>query len=95
MKQYSFSAFAPMLTDRGKGDEIYKAIKALHPEQERIEIDLSDMESMATFCARQIFGRLYVELGADCFGKNIILKNMTEDVEYIIKWGIQCELDAQ
>ena len=83
-----------MLTDKSKGEEIFEQIKRLNPMEEVVEIDLEGIVSMATFCARQIFGRLYVELGPEKFGRNVILKNMNEDVEYIIKWGIQCELDA-
>lgn len=94
MNQFSFNEFRPMLTDKMKGEEIYEQIMRLNPHDEIVEIDLDGIVSMATYCARQIFGRLYVELGADVFSRNIVLKNMSDDVEYIIKWGIQCELDA-
>lgn len=95
MTVFSFQQYQPMLTDKVKGEEVYQAIKNLHPESEQIVVDMENMVSMATYCARQIFGRLYVELGASTFQQNIVLKNVSEDIEYIIKWGIQRELDAQ
>ena len=43
---------------------------------------------MTTFCAKQIFGRLYVELGREEYLKRVHLINLSEDVNFIIRIGI-------
>ena len=86
------SNLGPIISDRGTGDNIYKMIIEKDPKDNKIEINLSGIVSMATYSAKQIFGRLYVELGADIFYKNIILKNVSDDVLFLVKLGIKYAL---
>ena len=44
---------------------------------------------MATFCAKQIFGKLYVDLGSENFFERIEILNASDDLKSIIKIGIQ------
>lgn len=44
---------------------------------------------MATFCAKQIFGKLYIDLTPSVFYNNIKIIRATEDVKLIIRLGIQ------
>ena len=44
---------------------------------------------MATYCAKQIFGTLYVELTPPIFSKQIVLANVSEDVKAAILLGIR------
>lgn len=50
---------------------------------------------MATYCAKQIFGRLYVELGQNIFSKNIIIKNASDNVRLIIQLGIRFAIESE
>lgn len=89
MNTLSLEEFAPIISDRKTGDRIYNLIRDLHPESHVINVDLIDIKSMAIFCAKQIFGKLYLELTPPVFYNNIKLSNATEDVQLIIKLGIQ------
>jgi hypothetical protein len=44
---------------------------------------------MATFCAKQVFGNLYLELGPSDFFEKIRISNANDDIRTIIKIGIQ------
>lgn len=48
---------------------------------------------MATFNAKQIFGRLYLELGSSDFFERINLKGTSENIKLIIRMGIQSALE--
>ena len=89
MKQISLQQYSPIISDKDKGEIIYKEIYGLNPMEEKVEIDMTGIMSMTTFCAKQIFGQLYKMLGSSLFEKNIILKNVSQDVLLIIKMGIR------
>lgn len=89
MKQISLQQYCPIISDKKKGEIIYKNIYGLNPMEEKVEIDMTGIISMTTFCAKQIFGQLYKMLGSSLFEKNIILKNVSQDVLLIIKMGIR------
>lgn len=89
MKKIDLSQYGPVISDKEVGNSIYKLIKDSIRQGESIEIDLSSIKSMATFCAKQIFGNLYVELGASDFFDKILLKNASTDIRVIIKIGIE------
>ncbi len=44
---------------------------------------------MTTLVAKRIFGIFYKELGSSLFNNNIILKSVSDDLEFIIKLGIK------
>ena len=54
---------------------------------------MAKTKTMATYCAKQIFGRLYLELGAEAFFDKIILTNTSNEMKLIIKIGIQNALE--
>lgn len=89
MKQISLEQYSPIISDKEKGEIIYNDIYRLNPLKEEVEIDMTGIMSMTTFCAKQIFGQLYKNLGSSLFEKNIILKNVSPDVLLIIKMGIR------
>ena len=89
MKQLSLSKYAPIISDKDLGNEIYNQLNNYLSGGKKVELDLAEIKSMATFCAKQIFGRLYVELGPQDFFDRLILKNANNDIKTIIKIGIQ------
>ena len=89
MKQISLQQYSPIISDKDKGEIIYKDIYGLNPMEEKVEIDMTGIMSMTTFCAKQIFGQLYKMRGPSRLERNIILKNVSPDVLLIIKMGIR------
>ena len=89
MKSISLQKYSPIISDKEKGNIIINDIFELNPQDEQLEIDMTGILSMTTFCAKQIFGKLYKKLGSSLFEKNIILKNVSSDVLLIIKMGIK------
>ena len=83
------SSYGHIISDRKTGDSILQMIMNSNPKENKIEINLEGIVSMATYSAKQIFGRLYIDLGADVFYKNIILKNISDDVLFLVKLGIK------
>ena len=88
MKKIDLNSYGPIISDRETGKEIYDLIKSKLGDQ-TVLVDLSNIKSMATFCAKQIFGKLYLELGAEKFFDQIEIKNASDDIKTIIKIGIQ------
>ncbi len=93
MKQISLNKYGPIISDKELGEEIYKLISGELLKSEKVEIDLLEIKSMATFCAKQIFGNLYLSLGSSNFFDRVYLKNASNDLKMIIKIGIQNALD--
>ncbi len=48
---------------------------------------------MATFCAKQIFGRLYIVYGPSKFFEYLIIKNASDDLKTIIRIGIESAIE--
>lgn len=88
-KTLDLNRYAPIISEKIQGDDMYSLIKSLKPETNKIVIDFSSIKAMTTFCAKQIFGKLYLELTANVFYENIILKNVSEDVKFSISFGIK------
>lgn len=89
MATIEFVKFGPIISDKIIGDEIYALINKSLQNHQQITLDLSGIISMATFCAKQIFGKLYLLLTPEVFFERIILTNVSADVKLIIKIGIQ------
>lgn len=94
MKQISLGAFGPVISDKEVGHKIYQMIKK-EVSSDQVELDLMGIQSMATFCAKQVFGNLYLELGSAAFFEKIQIKNANDDVKSIIKIGIQHALSNE
>lgn len=88
-KTIDLHQYSPIISDKKVGEEIFNKIWNLDPKTNQVEIDMNGIMSMTTYCAKQIFGRLYKDLGPSLFESNVILKNATGDVILIIKMGIR------
>jgi hypothetical protein len=87
--------FGPIISDKSIGNEISKLIEKSLKSDNPIEIDFKNVISMATFCAKQIFGKLYIEKGAEFFFENIKMSNVSDDLKIIIKMGIQSAIEEK
>lgn len=93
MKTIVVKKFGSIISDKETGNALLGELKQGLKENDEIIIDLEGVISMATFCSKQIFGSLYLELGAEIFFNKIKFTRGTNDVLAIIKIGIQSALE--
>lgn len=93
MTTLNLTKYGPIISDKSIGDEIYTLIKTNLSKHNLLKLDLASIKSMATFNAKQIFGRLYLELGSTAFFEKLVLSNASEDLKIIIQIGIQNALE--
>ena len=89
MRNISLDDFGPIISTKESGNKILNLITDNLKANNEISVDLGKIRSMATFCAKQIFGKLYVSLGAEKFFERIEIVNASDDLKSIIKIGIQ------
>ena len=95
MKRITLSQYAPIISNDAIGAEIYSLLKSELQDNEIIEVDLGPIIAMVTLCAKQIFGRLYSELGANIFVHRVKLVNANKDVKSVIMEGISSALNSK
>lgn len=89
MKNINLDIYGPIVSTKDSGSEILKIINDSLKDNQNIQIDLGKIRSMATFCAKQIFGVLYIKLGSESFFERIEIINASDDLKSIIKIGVQ------
>jgi hypothetical protein len=95
MKEINLNKYGPIISSKSIGKEIYDLIKESLKKNKNIIIKVDNIKSMATFCAKQIFGRLYVELGSENFFDKININGADDDLKTIIQIGIQHALEEK
>lgn len=80
--------FGTIISDETLGQRIYAEIKDLYSKNGSVIVDMQDVVTMATFCSKQIFGNLCVELGENEFFDKVTIKNATEQVKTSIRLGV-------
>lgn len=95
MKNLNLSKYGPIISDKNKGEEIFKLLYESAVANDFINLDLSSIKSMATFNAKQIFGQLYLKMGPESFFEKIRFVNTSDDLKLIIKIGIQNAIEDQ
>lgn len=88
--------FKSIVTRKSDGDEVYNEIKSHLDKGETIIVDFSGIDTMTTYFAKQVFGKLYMELGAEEFSNQISFEkiNMSDDVELVLRIGISGAIAA-
>ena len=71
MNTIDLKDFGPIISDKETGNRIYDLIKEKNPNSSVVQIDMESIKSMATFCAKQIFGRLYIKITKAEYYNNI------------------------
>ncbi len=87
--------YGSIISSQEAGKEIYDKIKELLDYSEHVIIDLGIIKTMATFCAKQIFGTLYMELSPEKFFERIELINVSDELKLIIRLGIISALQKE
>ena len=85
----NLDAYAPVISEQVKAEEILQKIKDCNPSENVVIIDFSKIVSMTTTSAKLIFGEFYKVLGPKMFVEHIKLSKVSDDVYYIIKLGIK------
>ena len=85
--------YGQIISEKDIGDRIYHEIHEDLEKHDKAFIDFSGLISMATFCAKQIFGRLYIDLSPNVFFEKVSLENVSDDLKIIIRVGIQNALE--
>ncbi len=84
-----------IISDQESGKIIYEKIKNQIETHGKCVVDFKDIKSMATYNAKQIFGKLYLELGSTAFFEKIEIQNASDDLKLIIRLGIQSALEDE
>ena len=87
MKNISLQAYGPIISTEKEGLSIYEMINN-ELKKDSVQLDMSGIVSMTTYCAKQIFGKLYNDLGAEKFFEQIQIKNASDSVKLTIRLGI-------
>ena len=86
--EINLKKYGPIISTKEIGQELLELIQEKLIRNTVVEIDLSSIKTMATFCAKQVFGTLYINLTPSVFYERIKLKNANEDLKMIIRLGI-------
>lgn len=84
----SINKYGATITKKEVAEKILSDINLHHPESNVIEVDMNGILAMTTQCANIIFGTLYTQLGSDNYFKNIILKNASKAIRFVIDMGL-------
>lgn len=88
--------FKSIVTRKSDGEEIYVEIKNHIDNGDSIIVDFSGIDTMTTYFAKQVFGKLYVEMGAEQFSNKLKFEksHMSDDVELVLRIGISGAIAA-
>ena len=88
MKTIDLTQYAPVFSNEEIGKNVFdKILTALDTDD--VLIDMSGIKTMATCCAKQVFGELYKKLGSENFYNRITIKGASDNVKVIIRLGIK------
>ena len=87
--------YGQIISNDSFGKEIANEIHLLLKESNKTIIDFLGVRSITLNNAKQIFGELYLELGSEDFFKRIQLNNISSNLEYIIRLGIQDSIHSR
>ncbi len=89
MSTIALKGYGQVISDSDLGGTILTDIKSALVANHVIDIDFEGVISMATFCSKQIFGSLYVELTPQVFFDRVRLVNVSHDMRTIVRLGIE------
>lgn len=95
METIKIDQFGPIISTKETGQIILELILEKLESHENLKIDLLNVKSMATFCAKQIFGFLYIKLGSEKFFERLEFINTSNDLKTIIKIGVNSALEEE
>lgn len=89
MKTVDLNSFGPTITNETVADQVLRVILEAGIEAEPVMLDVSNLITMTTKCAKHIFGHLYQKLGSDKYYMNVLFKGKSETLGFVIDMGIE------
>lgn len=88
MVEVNLNRYGTVINTEQMGEQCYNDIMRENPRENKILVRMKNIVSMTTTRAKQIFGRIYKEIGEEKFEKNIIL-DCSDGVYIIIEMGLE------
>ena len=88
MAEVNLNKYGTVINTEQKGEQCYQDIMSANPNENKVLVRMRNIVSMTTTRAKQIFGRIYKEIGEEKFEKNIVL-DVSDGVYIIIEMGLE------
>ena len=88
MAEVNLNKYGTVINTEQLGEQCYNDIMSANPNENQVLVRMKDIVSMTTTRAKQIFGRIYKEIGEEKFTKNIVL-DVSDGVYIIIEMGLE------
>lgn len=88
MVEVNLNKYGAVINTEQLGEQCYNDIMSANPNENQVLVRMKDIVSMTTTRAKQIFGRIYREIGEEKFTNNIVL-DVTDGVYIIIEMGLE------
>ena len=88
MVDVNLNKYGTVINTEKLGEQCYNDIMSANPNENQVLVRMKDIVSMTTTRAKQIFGRIYKEIGEEKFTNNIVL-DVTDGVYIIIEMGLE------
>ncbi len=82
-----FNQFGSTIDRPEDGERCYMMLKEADPANNEVIVKMQSVVSMTTSCAKQIFGRICMEIGEAAFEEHVIL-DVSDGVYVIIQMGL-------
>ena len=88
MKTIIMKEYATIISEESLGQKIYESLNKIIDEGDSLKVDMEGVKTMATFCAKQIFGQLCKKMGENVFFERVTIVGATEQIKTSIRLGI-------
>lgn len=88
MVEVDLNKYGAVINTARLGELCYNDIMRADPTHRQVLVRMKNIVSMTTTRAKQIFGRIYKELGEEKFSNNVVL-DVSDGVFIIIEMGLE------
>ena len=88
MVEVNLNKYGTVINTEQLGEQCYNDIMKENPRDNQVLVRMKDIVSMTTTRAKQIFVRIYKEIGEEKFTKNVVL-DCSDGVYIIIEMGLE------
>lgn len=85
--------YGNVISDKNISSRILENLQSVLRANGEVTVDFTDVLTMATFCARQIFGKLYTDFGRENFIKKVSLVNANDTIKAIVSDAIKFSVE--
>ncbi len=95
MQTLELKAYRHIVVENQTYTAIYAAIKKAIEQNRRAKVDFTNVLIISPSFAKQVFGKLYIELGANRFSELIKVTNANDKIDLLIRVQIQNAIDEK